>query len=45
MPQALLAELTGPGLAAMRSVQEDSLWFGTTLCFIVALVTLIVFSG
>ena len=45
MPQALLAELTEPGFAAMRSDQEDSLWFGTTLCFIVALVTIIVFSA
>ena len=31
--------------AAMKSEQEDSLWFGTTLCFIVALLTIIVFSA
>ena len=45
MPQALLAALTEPGPAAMRSGQEDALWFGTTLCFIVALLTIIVFSA
>jgi len=28
----------------MTSGQEDSLWFGTTLCFLVALLTIIVFS-
>lgn len=45
MPQALLAELTAPGLAAMRSGQEDALWFGATLRFIAALLTIIVFSA
>ena len=33
------------GTSVMKSEQEDSLWFGTTLCFIVALLTIIVFSA
>jgi hypothetical protein len=45
MPQALLAELTERALAAMTSGQEDRLWFGTTLCFIAALLTIIISSA
>ena len=29
----------------MTPEQEDSLWFGTTLCFLVSLVTIIVFTA
>jgi hypothetical protein len=29
----------------MKSEHEDSLWFGATLCFLVALLTIIVFSA
>ena len=29
----------------MTSEQEDSLWFGTALCFIAALLTIIIFSA
>jgi hypothetical protein len=29
----------------MTSEHEDSLWYGTTLCFIVALLTIIIFSA
>jgi hypothetical protein len=45
MPQALLAELTEPDLAAMTSEQKGALWFGATLCFIAALLTIIILSA